>query len=130
MYEWTTDLAVDDLLIDKEHQHLFELLERYYLGLKGQKAPMDLLLLVKGLIDYAQTHFSHEEALMLKSGYPDIERHKQLHRTFMLKVNDFYTKLSDGKLVLTLEVTNYIKNWLVAHIKSEDVKIGAFLKRN
>ncbi len=126
MYKWTTDLAVNNQLIDSEHQHLFELLDRYYLGLKGDKDKMELLQLVKGLIDYAQIHFNDEEALMLRIGYPDLKAHQQLHQQFMRRVNDFYEKLQSGKLILTLEVTNFVKNWLVAHIKSEDVKIGIF----
>lgn len=129
MYKWTTDLAVNNQLIDSEHQHLFELLDRYYLGLKGDKDKMELLQLVKGLIDYAQIHFNDEEALMKRIGYPEIEQHQHLHHQFMRKVNDFYDKLQSGKLILTLEVTNFVKNWLVAHIKSEDVKIGIFANR-
>ena len=52
-----------------------------------------------------------------------MERHMALHRAFIEKVNTFYDKMQARKLVLTIEVTNFIKEWLVAHIKGEDTKI-------
>ena len=42
MYKWNSDLSVGNHLIDSEHQHLFELLDQFYAGLKGQVAPIDL----------------------------------------------------------------------------------------
>ncbi|MFT3739227.1 MAG: bacteriohemerythrin [Breznakibacter sp.] len=123
MYKWTSDLSVGNHLIDSEHQHLFELLEQFYAGMKGQVAPIDLLSLTKGLIEYAEKHFADEEAYMKKINYPDMERHVALHRAFIGQVNEFYGKMQSKKLVLTLEVTNFVKEWLVAHIKGEDTKI-------
>jgi hemerythrin len=128
LYQWTTDLSVGNHLIDSEHQHLFELLDNFYESLKGKQAPMDLLALIKGLLDYAEVHFADEEAFMAQVGYPDMENHRQLHRDFMQKTNDFYAKLQSGKLLLTLEVTNFIKDWLVAHIKGQDVKVVRYAK--
>jgi hemerythrin len=128
MYKWTSDLSVGNHLIDSEHQHLFGLLDNFYESLKGKQAPMDLLALIKGLLDYAEVHFADEEAYMIQVDYPEINKHQQLHRDFMLKATDFYDKLKSGKLLLTLEVTNFIKDWLVSHIKGEDMKVVKFAK--
>ena len=128
MYKWTTDLSVGNDLIDNEHKHLFELLEKYYLSLMGKSSKIDLLDLVKGLRDYAQVHFADEEAFMDKVNYPGLATHTMLHREFLDKVNDFYGKLQSGKLLLTIEVTNFVKDWLVAHIKTQDLKIVQYAK--
>ncbi|MFT3740784.1 MAG: bacteriohemerythrin [Breznakibacter sp.] len=128
MYKWTADLSVGNNLIDQEHKHLFELLEKFYLSMMGKSSKIDLLDLVKGLCDYAQVHFADEEAFMTQVNYPELENHAALHKDFMEKANDFYEKLQSGKLLLTIEVTNFIKDWLVSHIKGEDMKIVQYAK--
>jgi hemerythrin-like metal-binding protein len=128
MYKWTPDLSLGNEAIDKEHQQLFELLDRYYNGLINNGPRMELLELIKNMLDYAQTHFANEEALMYHLNYPDIQHHIALHRTFGAKAIELYDKVNQGRLVLTLEVTNFIKDWLIEHIKAEDFKLIIYAK--
>lgn len=117
-------------LIDQEHKYLFELLQKFYLGLQGKVSKLEIDTLVKGLLDYAVKHFVDEEAFMVQVGYPDLERHKGIHRDFLAKATDFAEKLESGKMVLSIEVTNFIKDWLVTHIKGEDMKIIRYAHGN
>jgi len=128
MYKWTPDLSLGDEIIDKDHQMLFDLLDRYYNGLINNGPHMELVELIKCMLDYAHTHFGHEEALMYQLDYPDIVHHINLHRSFAAKSYEFYEKIIQNRLILTLEVTNYIKDWLVDHIKAEDFKLIVYAK--
>lgn len=128
MFKWTPDLSLGNDTIDKEHQHLFELLDHYNKGLSKEGPRIGILLLIKNMLDYANTHFANEEAFMYQLEYPDILHHIALHREFAAKAAEFHDKVNQGKLLLTLEVTTYIKDWLVKHIKGDDFKIIVYAK--
>jgi hemerythrin-like metal-binding protein len=127
MIEWTTEFSVENPKIDDEHKRLFKLLDDFYEGLQNGSSKEELGNLIKGLLDYANFHFSNEEAYMESIGFPNLEKHKEEHRQFIGKATDFYEKHTSGKLILSLEVTNFIKNWITNHIKSEDKQYAAFL---
>jgi len=40
--------------------------------------------------------------------------------------SEFYDKYQSGKLILSLEVTNFIKEWITNHIKQEDKQYAIF----
>jgi hemerythrin len=128
MYKWTPDLALGNANVDKDHQLLFEMLNQFYDGLVGQGPRLTMLFLIKRMIDYANVHFKNEEILMSQINYPEIEDHIAKHHEFAQKALEYYTKVKDGKLLLTIEVTNYIKDWLTRHIKGDDAKVVIFAK--
>lgn len=126
MIEWTTEFSVENHKIDDEHKKLFKLLENFYQGLQNGSSKEELGHLIKGLLDYARIHFKNEEAYMESIGFPNLENHKQEHKEFIGKATDFYEKHTSGKLILSLEVTNFIKTWITNHIKSEDKQYATF----
>ena len=52
--------------------------------------------------------------------------HKAKHSAFVEKVYDFKEEYEAGKLSLTLDVMNFLKDWLKGHIQGEDKKYGPF----
>ena len=126
MLTWSSDYQINHQQIDNEHQSLFELLNKFYQGLSDGSSKEKLARLIKGLLDYAKVHFSNEEAYMLSINFPGRDAHKKEHEAFIKKASEFYAKYMDGKLILSLEVTNFIKNWITHHIKTEDRKYAEF----
>lgn len=127
---WTNDLSVNNVEIDNEHKKLFNLLTSFYDGIKNNSPKLQLQELINGLLDYTKTHFAREEAYMIRIGYPEFEDHKKQHEEFIEKAQAFHTKISDGKMILSLEVTNFLKQWLVNHIKGTDQKYARFASAN
>lgn len=120
--EWTSDLSVGVVMVDEQHKKLFKLIDDFYANIQS-KSPVDRMKeLIMALKDYSVFHFSEEEALMRKAEYADYEVHKQQHDAFIAKVDDFATRFSSGKLILTVEITNFIKDWLIKHISVMDKK--------
>ena len=78
--------------------------------------------LLASLADYAVSHFATEERYFDRYGYVEAARHKEEHRLFTAKVRDIMERLDSGKLVISFELTNFIKDWVVAHVKGEDKK--------
>ncbi|WP_016778656.1 bacteriohemerythrin [Anaerophaga thermohalophila] len=127
--KWTEDLSVDHEQLDKEHQSLFEMLSDFYEGIQNGSSKEKLASLIKGLLDYAQIHFTNEEEYMQSVNFPELDDHKKEHEAFMQKANEFYEKYTSGRLILSLEVTNFIKEWITHHIKNEDKKYAVFARK-
>jgi len=123
---WTQDLSVSNLKIDNEHKHLFDLIDNFYKGIKDNSPKERLEELILGLVEYTKNHFAHEEEHMVAMNYPELASHKQLHQQFIDKVYNYYERLKGGKLILSIEVTNFLKDWLTNHIKGTDQQYAAF----
>ena len=126
MIKWTSEYQMNIPDIDKEHQSLFEKLNEFYDGMENGSSKERLGELIKGLLDYAKIHFSNEEKYMESIGFPGLEKHRKEHESFIRKATEFYDKYQSGKLILSLEVTNFIKEWITHHIKSEDKQYAMF----
>ena len=126
MIKWTSEYEVKIPEIDNEHYSLFEKLNEFYQGLEDGSSKERLGQLIKGLLDYAKVHFSNEEKYMESIGFPGLDKHREEHEAFIQKASEFYDKYQSGKLILSLEVTNFIKEWITNHIKEEDKQYAIF----
>ena len=125
--EWNESLSVGVKSIDEEHQQLIAILDDFYQNIY-QASPHDKLLqLIDGLKSYTIIHFAHEEEIMEKYGYPNLADHQKEHQKFIRTVEDFEARYKSGRLLLTLEVTGFIKHWIVAHIMGTDKLYSDYL---
>ncbi|MDX1764429.1 MAG: bacteriohemerythrin, partial [bacterium] len=76
--------------------------------------------------DYTRYHFTTEEGVMQRAGYPDFPAHKQIHDKFYIHIKDMCSDIEEGKLVLTTNIMKTLKNWLQSHILTEDKKFSDF----
>lgn len=123
---WTPDLSVKNDKIDKEHQRWIELFNNFYSGITDGKPEEQLEELILGLLDYTRYHFSSEEQFMQSIDYPDLAEHKVDHEFFIKKTEDLHIKLSQKKLVLSLETIKPLKTWLINHIMASDLQYARF----
>ncbi|MDP2299758.1 MAG: bacteriohemerythrin, partial [Actinomycetota bacterium] len=80
-----------------------------------------------GLIDYTRTHFATEEAYFDRYGYPEADAHKAQHQDFVGRVEDFKRGFDEGRLFLSLDVMDFLGQWLIEHIQGSDKEYGPFL---
>jgi len=128
--EWSKDYELGNDFVDSQHKRLFELVSN--IGktcLKGGDIN-SLSETLDFLLQYTVQHFSDEESLQVKYGFPEYEYHKKLHEDFEAKV---YEKVSEfkekgSKKDLSDAINNFVIEWLVNHILKEDMKIGAYIK--
>jgi hemerythrin len=59
---------------------------------------------------------------MDKFSYADTKNHKKEHELFVSKVMDVKKRFDDGNLVMSMEITNFVKDWIVKHIMVTDKK--------
>lgn len=106
--------------IDQQHIKLFELVDTIYANIERKDNDRLMREVVHQMLAYAQDHFTLEERLMKRHGFQGLDEHRAQHRAFVDKVSDLQRRLDDGKLVLSFEVTSFLKAWLVGHIQKSD----------
>lgn len=127
---WDEKYSVGVREIDTQHKKLVELINDLHDAMKQGKGKDVMTKVVKALVDYAITHFGTEEKYMTKFNYPQYSVHKLEHDKFSKQVADFQRDFNSGKVALTIEVMNFLKDWLVNHILGTDKKFGPFFNEN
>jgi hemerythrin-like metal-binding protein len=122
MIEWNVSYSVKNEALDKEHQILFSALNKFYEGLMSDEGKQSLVRLMHELIDYTKVHFSNEEAFMQRINFPNFNKHRLEHQSFVKHVNDFLTRYESGEIPASYEITHFIMDWITLHIKREDMQ--------
>lgn len=86
--------------------------------------------IVSELSEYTQTHFQAEEELMEQANYPALAGHRVEHRRFITRVVEFQKDLDAGTGGNAVAVLEFLKDWLVKHIKKLDQSYSAHLNAN
>jgi methyl-accepting chemotaxis protein len=133
-YVWDETFATGNETIDRQHKTLFDALNRLLAAMRkgnaGAKAELKNAL--DFLSDYTVKHFFEEEQIQQHAGYPDYPNHHRLHEDFKATVQALGHELimKGASETLLIEVRKKIGNWLVAHIKGQDVRLGRYLREN
>lgn len=128
LVEWDEKYALGIDIVDGHHRKLLELLNASYLMVLQDKGQEEVGRLLDELIDYTQYHFTAEEELMRNIAYPDTDRHLREHFSFINQVHTFAKEAREGKQYLTVEVFDFIRNWLLEHILTVDTAMGQFMR--
>ena len=128
LMEWNQKLAVGVTLLDADHQKLVQLINDLYDAMKQGHSKEVLGPILDRLVDYTKYHFAHEERFFEQTQYPGAAAHKREHDTLTKQVLDIQTKYKNGAYgTLSLDVMNFLKEWLVNHIQGSDQKYGPHL---
>jgi len=85
--------------------------------------------LLKELSLYTDTHFTEEEELFKKSEYPHTEKHLEEHKYFIDKLSDFDNNLQLNNASVSLNILEFLKNWLFYHIEIVDKGYALYVKK-
>jgi hemerythrin len=125
---WTEKMSVGVEVLDNDHKKLVDMVNTLFDGIQGGHGKEAVGKILDGLIAYTVEHFNREEAFFAKTGYPDAAAHKAQHEDLCKQVVDVQQKFKSGATpTLSLEVMNFLKNWLVNHIQGTDKKYSAYL---
>jgi len=127
-FAWSDEFLVGVAEIDAQHRRLIEMISRFYEALAEKKpAKRALGELLRGLVDYTHHHFSTEQRLMARFEFPLSRAHHEQHDVFVRKVTDMADRFSQGQLVLSIEATVFLREWLTSHILGSDKQLGRHL---
>ncbi len=127
MITWDISLRVGVDIVDNQHKKLVDLINRLYDAMIAGKGRQALGGILSELIDYTVTHFNTEENLFRQYGYPGAPDHIKEHHHLTKTAKELQTASDSGKTTITLDVMNFLKDWLVNHIMKSDKSFGPFL---
>jgi len=128
LMDWGPKLSVGIREFDGEHQKLVGMVNDLFDAMNAGKGKDRLAPILDGLVSYTVSHFQHEERLMKQHGYAGYAAHKDEHDKLTHQVADIQQKFKGGATAaLSVEVMNFLKNWLIKHIMGTDKAYTAFL---
>ncbi|MCK5521231.1 MAG: hemerythrin family protein [Candidatus Marinimicrobia bacterium] len=114
--------------IDLQHQGLVVLLNNLHDAMLENKAQDVLVSIIGELVKYTVVHFGTEEKYFTKFSYSEREEHIQEHKDFVMKVKDFAMDYEKGRVMLSIDIINFLREWLIDHILGTDSKYAEFFK--
>ena len=124
--EWDSTFELGIKEFDEHHKYLVHLLNMTYDGLTCRAGNDELGAVLDELIDYATYHFATEEYWMDTHKYSGLLQHHEEHEKFCSRVVEIQKDFHQGKTNLTLEVMQFLNNWLSNHILKTDAEYGRF----
>lgn len=125
---WNDELRVGVSLFDDEHHEMIDLLNDMREQISSNASDVDITEAFKNFVECGVTHFAHEEELMEEWGYPEMNSHKKEHDELLEKVHAIYEQYEDGKKAYSLELVNFLADWMMLHLKSTDRKYVSFFE--
>lgn len=129
LFIWKPSYEIGVNAIDMQHRQLVGMINELYEAMKvghGQDAVVHVL---HELVDYVQLHFNTEEEIMRDHYYPGLEEHVLEHLELTRHVMDFAEEQRTGQRIKTIDLMNFLRDWLTEHITVRDKKFGEFLQR-
>jgi hemerythrin len=127
---WDESLTVKVKRCDEDHQKLLSLIQRLHDSILEDQAPNNFQEILLELVAYTDTHFAAEEALLKQTRYSGLEQQCDQHKAFIAKLAEFEQSLESAPSTAPLAMVEYLKNWLVRHIKMVDCQYSEHLNRN
>lgn len=124
---WDGSLSVQVDEIDEDHRRLVELFNLLNDAVDTEEDRLYIAALLDELISGTVWHFRHEERLMLKYHYPDMEAHKAEHNELIVTVSALQQMIIESKQSVTLKDITFLEKWLTGHIYSADMDLGTYL---
>ena len=117
--------------IDQQHKALVDMFNRLNEAVKNNESREDIYRIIDDIIAFTRLHFATEERLMIQSGYPEIEAHRDKHKQLIDEALHLKGKLD---YVGELMFTDWLNHWpfarVLAHIQYADQQVEDHIVRS
>ena len=124
---WRDEYRTGNSLVDDQHQKLFQIVNRLHDAMLQGHGRDVLKKTLNNLTHYTLEHFKTEEQLMLTHAYPHYDEHKSRHEELKTKVLSLIANFEVSSS-LAIEVSHFLTEWLIHHIKGEDQKMIRYMR--
>ncbi|MDR3629970.1 MAG: bacteriohemerythrin [Desulfocapsaceae bacterium] len=130
MITWDSSIQFGIETIDEQHHRLVDLINKLHHAMRNRAGKTVLGSILQELAQYTIEHFQKEEHIMLKAGYAHLDEHKRIHAKLVQQVLDFKKQFESGSATVSMDLMNFLSDWLVNHIKGIDRKYVSLLKEH
>lgn len=128
LVDWDSSLATGDHEIDTQHKKLFTMINELHDSMMKGRGRDVVGEVLQGLVEYTVDHFAAEEAVMEAHAFPEFARHRGLHAGLTRQVQNLSVRAVRGDAMLSLEVSQFLSDWLKSHILDEDIEMVRFIR--
>jgi hemerythrin len=121
---WKPFYSVGDDSLDAEHKIIIGLINELYAAVVSNTPDVDLKAIADRLVRYTNTHFAHEEQMLLECDFPELQAHKLMHDRLRRRTVDFRNNLT---LVTARDLLRFLKDWWCGHIQEKDKAYAPYL---
>lgn len=130
---WRPSMMLNYPPLDDEHKGFLTVVNQAFLAAQVDDFPMIEKVFEK-CYAYARNHFSHEESIMERIQFPDIENHMKSHQVFIHNVSEMRQQYdvapnAEEKRKIAKALANFLNVWLLGHIMSRDKILKPYLTR-
>lgn len=116
--------------LDIQHQKLLNLineLDQFLENRQEASSKVRCFAALNGLVKYAETHFSTEEAYLSKYAYPKYDLQQTEHESFVETIFSMNAKFEKDDTYTLNEIINYLRDWYSLHVLGRDQEYKQFL---
>lgn len=123
-FVWEDRYSVGDDQIDRQHRRMFELANFLPDELDRDLAERTIMALFK----HAREHFTAEEEMMRRLGYPKLGQHVELHNNLIARLNETSLRRFDDHQALPA-FKQFLYHWVIDHILHQDQDFFRFARQ-
>lgn len=122
--EWTEEYSVNVASLDQQHKRLIAILNEFNEALVENRSKTAIRPILEKLVQYTEDHFAVEEGYFKQVGFPESESHIKEHKDLIKKIYDMRSRFDSGRLLLSTDVSQFLRDWLMKHILVSDKKFS------
>ncbi len=127
--EWSNDLSVGVEEIDDDHKNMIKYYNDLFAACMVSMGPAVVLETLGKLIEYTKCHFQREEGLMVKEGYPGLDKQRHEHEELIRIVEEVQKKAkSDPDHEFSNDVLGFVSSWIRNHILESDLALARYIR--
>lgn len=130
---WREQLSVGNDLIDADHKHLINVINRIERSMKARDGN-ELQAAIDDLASYSKEHFAREEKIAHAAGYSQINHLSLSHEMLLGELDK--TKRETSKMIqdwspdAVEHLTKFLRSWLIEHVIKEDLLMKPVLQKH
>ncbi|WP_294964763.1 bacteriohemerythrin [Sulfurimonas sp.] len=122
MINWNDGLSIGVKEVDDDHKKLLNIINNLSIAISNNETNNIIDNIFNELKEYTKIHFQREETFLKNHNHPRIKKHIHEHKTFIEKIPELKTKLTNSlNTEHAQEVSYFLTDWLFNHIIEEDI---------
>ncbi len=128
--QWEESLRLGVSVIDLQHEEIFSQFDKLSEALQAGKGSEEVTGLLTYLNDYATTHFSDEDEIMLRYKYNGIVEQREHHALFKENIAKLSELLSGSEPTkeIAFKIDATLIRYFINHVNKLDKKMVEFIK--